>query len=328
MELAAAGNVLFRNNVCAHNAQMDSLRYAEHLAVFAAVCRLGSFSAVAREKGVAHTSVVRQIDALEAELGVKLLVRSTRGLTPTGAGQLLRWRSQLILNDLIDLRAEVAALDGSVRGVLRIASLPTFGRRYVLPALDALCRRYPGLRAELDLTERMADPVSERLDVVIRAGQLADSGLIATKLATHRRRLVASTDYLERFGQPQSVADLANHRLLDKMHGADVLGWSSLLGRPAQQFAEECGVFRCDDFEALCTAATSGLGIGLLPSWVVGEHIAAGRLMALLPQFVDACGDAGGVYALRALASAPAKVSAFIAALQDVIGKPPVWERA
>ncbi len=306
---------------------MDRVKFAEYLAVFVEVCRLGSFSAVARRRAVAHSSIVRQIDALEADLGVTLLTRSTRALAPTSAGNLVLQRAQLVLDDLADLRDEAAALAGTVRGVLRIACLPTFGKRYVIPAIETLIAAHPELRAELDLTERMADPIVERLDAVIRAGRLADSSLIATRLAAHERRLVASPRYLKRAGSPASLAELAHHRLLDKMHGLDVLGWSDLLGCGTRALAGSQDVFRCDDFEALRSAALSGLGIALLPSWVVGGDIAEGTLKRLLPKAVEASGDAGGIYVLRALAEPPAKITAFIAALRNVIGTPPIWDR-
>jgi DNA-binding transcriptional LysR family regulator len=276
---------------------------------------------------VTHSSIVRQIDALEAELGAPLLTRSTRALVPTSAGQLVLQRAQPVLDDLVDLRAEVLALTGAVSGVLRIACLPTFGKRYVLPALEALITEHPELQTELDLTERMADPVTERLDVVIRVRELADSSLIATKLAANERRLVASARYISRLGNPDSVSALAVHRLIDKMHSTDVLGWSSLLGSSTKQFAAGHEVFR-DDFEALRLAALSGFGIALLPSWVVGEDIMAGRLTRLLPSIVDASGDAGGIYALRALVEPLAKVNAFTASLRRTIGSPPIWDGA
>jgi DNA-binding transcriptional LysR family regulator len=300
---------------------MENVRFAEHLAVFVDVCRLGSFSAAARQRSVRHSSIVRQINALEADMGVPLLTRSTRALVPTSAGQLVLQRAQPVLDDLVDLRAEVLALTNAVSGVLRIACLPTFGKRYVVAALETLMSEYPELNVELDLTERIADPVTERLDVVIRAGQLADSSLIATKLAPHEMRLVASPHYLDKFGLPNSISALAGHRLLDKIHGSDALGWSRVLGNANLQIASMRDVFRCDDFEALRQAALSGFGIGLLPSWVVGRDIAVGSLTHLLATAVDA----GGVYVLRALAEPPAKVTAFITSLRTVVGSPPIW---
>src|SRR4029077_9101904 len=151
---------------------------------------------------------------------------------------------QPVLDDLVDLRAEVLALTGAVSGVLRIACLPTFGRRYVVPALATLMSEHPELNAELDLTERIADPVTERLDAVIRVGQLADSSMIATKLATHQIRMVASPSYLDEFGCPNSIAALSDHRLLGKMHSSDALGWSRLLGKANQQLVGVRDVFR------------------------------------------------------------------------------------
>jgi DNA-binding transcriptional LysR family regulator len=307
---------------------MENVRFAEYLAVFVEVCRLGSFSAAARRRSVTHSSIVRQIDALEADLGAPLLTRSTRALVPTSAGQLVLQRAQPVLDNLVDLRSEVLALTGAVSGVLRIACLPTFGKRYVVPALETLMSEHPELNAELDLTERISDPVTERLDAVIRVGNLADSSLIATKLAPHEMRMVASPDYLDKFGRPNSIAALARHRLLDKIHGLGcALGWSRVLGSANQQLSGVREVFRCDDFEALRQAALSGFGIALLPTWVVGEDIAAGSLKSLLATAVDASGEAGGVYVLRALAEPPAKVTAFIASLRTVVGAPPIWDR-
>jgi DNA-binding transcriptional LysR family regulator len=305
---------------------MENVRFAEYLSVFVEVCRLGSFSAVARRRSVTHSSIVRQIDALEAGLGVPLLTRSTRALVPTSAGQLVLQRAKPVLDDLVDLRAEVLALTGAVSGVLRIASLRTFGKRYVVPALEALMSEHPELDAELDLNEHIADPVTERQDAVIRVGQLTDSSLIATKLAAHEMRMVASPHYLDKFGRPNSIAALAGHRLLDKLHGSDVLGWSRLLGKANQQLASVRDVFRCDDFEALREAALSGFGIALLPSWVIGRDIAAGSLRRLLATTVEAGGETGGIYVLRALAEPPAKVTAFIASLRTVVGSPPIWD--
>ncbi len=169
------------------------------------------------------TQIGREIDALEHSLGLLLLVRSTRALAMTNAGERLYERAQPLLDQLADTYAEVAAFDGAVAGVVRIACLPTFGKRYVIPVLQRIMAEHPRLRIELGLTERLADPVLEWLDAVIRIGDLADSTLIATKLSDQRRLLVASPAYLARAGRPEAVADLPRHRLIDKLHGADLL---------------------------------------------------------------------------------------------------------
>ncbi|MCM2458805.1 LysR family transcriptional regulator [Rhizobium sp. CG4] len=309
---------------------MKDPRFAEHLAVYVDVVRTGSFSAASRRRAVTPSAVVRQIDALEQDLGVTLLVRSTRALGLTDAGQHLFDRAQRLLEDLADTHAEVAAFDSEVTGTLRVACFPTFGKRYVIPVMALLAQQHPNLHVELDLTERLADPVAERLDLVIRMGELQDSSLIAMRLAPLTRILVASADYLEKHGVPSTVADLRTHRLLDKLHGNDLLEWSRVLGCAAGDAAGQV-VLRCDDFEALNGAALTGMGIALLPSWVAGPSVKSGDLIRL-PLSAEAFSgepwndNPSGIYLLRALQVPSAKIRAFTDALKSFIGTPPRWD--
>ncbi|RRN63940.1 LysR family transcriptional regulator [Caulobacter sp. 602-1] len=304
---------------------MRDPRFAEFVAVFVDVVRAGSFSGAARRRGVTPSAIVRQIDALEHDLGVRVLVRSTRALATTDAGQRLFERGQRLVDDLVDVHAEVAAFDGAVAGTLRIACFPTFGKRYVLPVAGALMREHPRLKVELDLTERLADPVLDRLDAVIRIGQLTDSALIASKLADQMRLAVAAPDYLARNGTPGCIDDLRGHRLLDKLHGADLLGWADLLGGAAGH--PDCGevVFRSDDFEALRLAAGEGAGVAFLPSWVAGPDVREGKLVRLQLDGEPWNARPSGIYLLRALPEPSAKFRAFTYALRTAIGSPPVW---
>jgi len=298
-------------------------RFAEHLAVFLEVVRHGSFSAAARRRGQTPSAVVRQIDALEHSLGVPLLVRSTRALAMTDAGERLYERGQPLLDQLADTHAEVAAFDEAVAGLLRIACFPTFGKLYVIPVLERIMAEHPQLRIELDLTERLADPVLERLDAVIRVGDLADSTLIATKLTDQRRLLVASPAYLARAGRPEATVDLLRHRLIDKLHGADLLNWADLLGAPVvQAVSDQDAVFRCDDFDAMRLAARADIGIALLPDWVVGADLRSGTLVQL-----GFGGDTWrsrpvGVWLLRALAQPSARLRVLSEALRQTIAGP------
>lgn len=299
--------------------------FAEHLSTFVDVVRAGSFSAAARRRAVTPSAVIRQIDALEADLGVVLLIRSTRALVLTDAGRRLNDKAQPLLDQLADTHAEVSAFEGSVSGTLRMACFPTFGKRYVLPVVAALQAEHPDLHVELDLTERLADPVSERLDLVIRMGALADSTLIATKLAPFTRLLVASPAYLAHAGMPHRPADLSSHRLIDKLRGADLLGWRSVIGCPAGEGGNGIVAFRADDFEVQRAAAEAALGIALLPSWVVGPDVMAGKLVRLCRDDESWNAEPAGIYLLRALPQPSAKVRAFTEALRDAIGNPPVW---
>jgi DNA-binding transcriptional LysR family regulator len=303
---------------------MRDPRFAEHLAVYVDVVRTGSFSAASRRRAVTPSAVVRQVDALEKDLGVPLLVRSTRALSLTDAGRHLFERAQRLLDDLADTHAEVAAFDGAVSGTLRIACFPTFGKRYVIPVLTSLAREYPSLHVELDLTERLADPVAERLDLVVRMGDLQDSTLIATRLAPLDRIIVASPAYLEQYGVPESADALRQHRVLDKLHGNDLLGWSNILGAPTGEACERA-VFRSDDFEAMNGAAIAGMGVAFLPSWVSGPSVQAGDLVRL-PLSGEGWNERrSGIYLLRALQVPSAKIRAFTEALKNHIGTPPRW---
>lgn len=302
---------------------MQTERFAEFLGVFVDVAREGSFSAAARRRGVQPSSVGRQIDLLETQLGTPLFLRSTRQLNLTDAGEALLVRAKRILAELVDAQQEVASIRGDISGVLRLACYPTFGKRYVIPVMAILAERYPELRFELDLTERLADPVAERLDLVIRIGDLADSTLIATRLATQRRVLCAHPRLFESSPPPSVADELMHYCLIDKMHGADLLGWSEVLGHPTGQ-DERPTRFRCDDFEAMRLAALAGLGIAYLPDWVVGPDINNGQL-----QQIDLGQPQGfsevGIFALRALAKPSASVRLVLDELKASIGDPPAW---
>jgi DNA-binding transcriptional LysR family regulator len=304
---------------------MTDPRFAEHLAVYVDVVRGGSFSSAARRRGVTPSAIVRQIDALEQSVGVPLLVRSTRALAMTEAGERLFERALRLLDELADTHAEIAAFDGAVAGVLRLACLPTFGKRYVMPTLEAVMREHPHMTVELDLTERLADPVMERLDAVIRIGELADSTLIATKLASQRRLLVAAPGYLDQHGTPCNRKDLATHRLIDKLHGADALGWTDVLGHPVGEAPGQQAVFRCDEFEAMRIAALGGIGIALLADWVVGADVRTGALQRIALDNERWNEKQAGIYLLRALAQPSAKLRIVTAALRNHIGSPPIW---
>lgn len=303
---------------------MQSEKFAEFLGVFADVARESSFSAAGRRRGRTPSSIGRQIDALEAWLDTPLFLRSTRHLTLTDAGEVLLVRARQILDSLEDTRQELASMKGEVAGVLRVACFPTFGKRYLLPVMGQLARKYPELKVELDLTERIADPVAERLDVVIRIGDMSDSTLIGSRIALQKRVLCASPDYLNAAGQPAQLPDIASHRLIDKLHGADLLGWTDVLGHPAR-CSHSQPVFGCDDFEGMRQAALEGLGIAYLPDWVVGMDIKTGLLQQIFPEWSEQPEACTGIHALRALRNPPARVSVFMDYLRASIGHPPVW---
>ncbi|WP_448095736.1 LysR family transcriptional regulator [Luteibacter yeojuensis] len=302
---------------------MQSERFAEFLGVFVDVAREGSFSGAARRRGMQPSSVSRQIDMLESQLGTPLFLRSTRLLTLTDAGEALLVRARRILDELADAQQEIASIGGDIAGVFRLACFPTFGKRYVIPVMTALSARYPALRFELDLTERLADPVAERLDLVIRIGDLADSALIATRLATQKRVLCAHPSFFETRAVPTTPDELTQFCLIDKMHGADLLCWTEVLGHPVGHGGQRAG-FACDDFEAMRLAALAGMGVAYLPDWVVGPDINDGTLIEVAIGRTRPCAEVG-IFALRALAKPSATVRLVLDHLKEAIGSPPMW---
>ena len=306
---------------------MKTKRLAEFLSVFSEVAREGSFSGAARRRGVTPSSVIRQIDTLEASLDANLFLRSTRSLTLTDTGQALLIRARRILGELDDARQEIIAMKDDVDGLLRIACFPTFGRRYVIPVASSLLARYSRLRIDLDLTEHYVDPEAERLDAIICLGEPVDSRLAASRIATETRLLCASPDYLARRPAPSSTKELQDHCLLDNVHGVDLLGWSTVLGAPIKALAIQA-VFCCDDIDTLRAAAVAGIGVGYLPDWVVGEDIAAGRLVRILPESAGDPARQTGIYLLHALRQPSTALRVFSDELCRKIGNPPDWASA
>ncbi|MFY3549153.1 LysR family transcriptional regulator [Achromobacter insolitus] len=304
---------------------MKTVKFAESLSIFVDVARAQSFSEVARRRGMVASSVARQIGALESELKVPLFVRSTRALMPTEAGEVLYERAVKILHDMTEARSEVISLEQTVQGLLRVSCLPAFARRYVVPMLQQLGERHPQLQVELELTERVVDPVVERMDVVVRVGQQPDSSLIGQRIGSHRYLICAAPSYLERHGVPRTLADLSHHRLIDRRHSTSVRGWRELGNG---QWAQDARfVLECDDCDARRFAALEGLGIALMPNWSAGADIGAGRLVQLALQDASPPPESG-IYLLRAMPRANARIRAFTEQLRRQIGSPSVWDMA
>lgn len=291
---------------------MELARYAAHLEMFVEVAGRGSFSAAARKRGVAVSSVVRRIDALEADLQVKLFVRSTRALTLTDAGTKLLGRARDVINRLIDARSEIGTLDETPTGMLRVSCLPTFGRLHVLPIVANLLETWPELGIELDLTERLSDPATERCDIAIRIGDQVDSGLIATRIGSQNWMICAAPSYLDRHGRPAGIEAVADHKRIGKARELPDIGWSRVASAGID-LTDSARVFRCDEFEAQRQAALSGIGLAMLPNWVVASDIATGRLVML---FDEPAREASPILILRTMQDAPPKMRVFIDAMR------------
>ncbi|WP_240906634.1 LysR family transcriptional regulator [Komagataeibacter xylinus] len=261
--------------------------YFTALRVFLRSAQIGSFSGVAAEQGMEVSTVSRHISRLEADLDVALFNRTTRGLHLTEAGALLQERASRILGDLDIAREEVTLHNSSPRGILRINVPAAFGRRHVMPHMSAFLTSFPEIRIDATLTDATVDLIESGTDVAIRIGALPDSTLVAKRLAGQSRILVAAPGYIKRAGLPVCPGDLTNHSCLFFTVQAGSAWYFRPCGKPEAQFEKlsVSGAVKANDSEALLEATLSEIGLALLPSWLIGEDIKAGKLVRVLEQF-------------------------------------------
>ncbi len=250
--------------------------------VFVRVVEAGGLSAAGRALGLAPSSVSRRIAELEDLLGVGLLRRTTRKLSLTEAGETYYERARDIVRAVEEANLAVTERRAGPSGVLRVSAPSSVARRHIAPAVAAYQMRHPAVRIVMSVTDRLVDVVGEGLDVAIRVGRLEDSGLIARKLGEARRLVAASPAYLERCGTPDHANQLTGHACLTFRDHPGTNVWRF---RRSDETTEvrATGPFFSDDGESLAAAACAGLGVVLLPEWLVGPEIATGRLVEVLP---------------------------------------------
>jgi DNA-binding transcriptional LysR family regulator len=248
----------------------------EDLRTFVEVADAGGLSPAALRLGVSKSIVSRRLARLEAELGVQLLTRSTRGASLTEAGATFREHAARVSAEL-DQAQDTLLPAGELRGRLRVALPLTFGPTHFAPVLADLARRHPQLHVHTCYSDRFLDLVSEGYDCAIRVGYLQDSGLIARRFAPIYGKLVASPDYIQTHGSPETPEELANHQAL--MQGTET--WQLLDGEKVITVRPQ-GRFKADNGAALIAAAIAGLGIGYLPDWLTDAHVASGALVPVM----------------------------------------------
>ena len=300
---------------------MDRL---DDIALFLRVLDLGSISAAARSLDLSVALASQRLKRLEQQLGVRLLHRTTRRLHPTAEGAALAERGRALVDDLEALTGELRRGSVEAAGTVRMTASASFGRQYLSPLLPTFLARYPKVRINLDLSDLTKDLVSSGYDLAVRIGALDDSNLVARKIATNRRVLCASPDYLQRHGVPATPDELARHECLVLVgsHGRqDVWRMHDHNGR--ERAVRVGGRFECNLGEALRDAALGGLGIALHSTWHVGDDLRSGRLRQVLPAYRIA---ESGIYAVmpqRRLV--PLRVRAFVDFLCERFADPP-WE--
>jgi DNA-binding transcriptional LysR family regulator len=269
----------------------DRLR---ELTAFVRAGETASFSRVARELGVSQPSISRMVADLEARLGVKLLLRTTRRVTPTDAGRVFLERARQILGDLDDAENAVRGAD-SLRGTLRVALSGAFGTREVIPRLPGFVGQHPKLHVDLLMSDRTEDLVNAGADMALRLGPLPDSGFGARLLGKAQRLVVASPGYLARKGTPQTPADLARHDCILGPGLSGQSGWSfTRSGNTASVTVQGATTVASADGATAC--AKAGLGIAIASRWMCRAELEAGEVVPILSDYQLACVELHAVY--------------------------------
>ena len=276
----------------------------------------GGFSAAARHIGVAPSSVSRQINELESDLGVRLFHRTTRKLSLTEAGQIYYERAGRIITDVDEARLAVSEL-GSPTGILRVTIPTGIGRGLIVSAIPAFLERYPGVRVVLSMTDYMVDLVAGGFDVGVRIGQLSDSSLKARKIGESRRVVCASAGYLKQSGTPRRPTELEDHNCVTFRDHPGHNVWK-FRGKSGMSEVRVSGNFFARSADALTAAALAGLGIVLLPDWNLVMELRDKQLKILLPDYT-AVPKTSAIWAVHShQRHVPPKIRVFIDFLTEI----------
>lgn len=273
-------------------------RYEEIVSFINAV-ELSSLSETARELNLSPSTISKQINNLEQHLGVRLLNRTTRSIAPTEAGELFYEQCRRAIADLEKAEANIRELQDEPQGVLRITAPEDFARLHLNQLFIEFARTYPKLNLELLFTDRTVDLLSEKVDVAIRIGNLADSSLVARRLGTCRRVVCASPEYLEARGIPQKPEDLRSHECVRYEFLEQTRGWRFEIDGK-QRTIQPKGRFQADNGWIIKDLAVAGLAIGFLPTFLIGEELKSGRLVTILDDYLRADTEISAVYQSRA----------------------------
>lgn len=258
------------------------------MATFVKVVETGKLSTAARALRLSLPAVSRQIAALEEAVGGTLLLRTTRTLTVTDGGRRYYEHCLRILREIEAAQESVRSGHG-IAGLLTVTAPVTFGLARVSPHLPTLFQAHPGLRVDLRLEDRLADLVAEGVDIAIRGGLPApdSTSLIARQLTSYARVVVASPGYLRRRGTPRTPSELPQHDALVHLGASGVVDRWHFTKDGVELAAELRGVLRSNAMYALRDGALAGLGLALLPDWLVAAEVAAGRLKILLSGYTS-----------------------------------------
>jgi DNA-binding transcriptional LysR family regulator len=280
------------------------------LRVFAQVVESGGFSRAADRLGLSTTAVSRQVAELEAHLQTRLLNRTTRRLSVTESGQAFYGRAVQLLHDLEEAEQEASKAAITPRGTIRLTTSLNFGTRQVAPAIAAFVARHPGVKFDVQLSDRTVDLVEEGFDLAIRIGGGGSDNLVARKLGETRLVACASPEYLARRGTPTSPQDLARHDCFTYEYVSSRGQWRFRGPDGRDDMVRVSGPVHSNSGDLNAALAARGAGVALEPDFIVADELRAGRLVALLPDYAAARSPIYAVYPTRKHLSA--KVRLFV----------------
>lgn len=285
--------------------------------VFIRVVETCSFSKAALELGITQPTVTKAIAATEERLGVRLLHRSTRGVTPTEVGALYYEQCKAIERAIDEAENQASQVHRGVGGLLRISTSVAFGRRVLVPLALRYMQANPGVHIDISFDDRYVDLVDQGMDVAIRMGQMADSSLGARYLGSNPWGMVASKTYIDLHGEPEKPGDLVQHACIvySSVQGDD--RWRLNPPAGAAVSTPVRGPLRTNNLSAVLAAASAGLGLAILPRYVARESIAAGNVRVVMSDHGLPAQEMHAVYPSRKLV--PQKVTRFIDHLQQAL---------
>jgi DNA-binding transcriptional LysR family regulator len=313
----------YDNHIIDRGVNMDRLT---SMAVFVAAAEEGSLSKAARRFGLSVSMAGKHVTAIEAELGIRLMQRTTRQLSLTDAGRAYSSRCKRILEEVEDANREAGDAQRAVRGVLRIAVPLTFGAMYLGDVIARFLDAYPEVAVETMLSDRYVDLLNDGIDVAIRIGKLLLSELVAKRLAPCRMVFCASPKFLDRFGIPRTADELRRAPRLAFSEAVSAGDWTLTDPKGQTHLIDGPARLAANDMQMLLAAALSGSGVAYGPTFVFGESIAAGDLVTLLPEHKTSD------FAIHALYPSARNISLktrrFIDHLVQSFGGEPPWDRA
>ena len=299
---------------------MDKL---ESLRAFTKTVERASFSTAGRELRLSRSAVSKYVRELEEALGVQLLNRTTRKVSPTENGQAYYERCVAILADLDEADRAITQLQAEPRGLLRVNAPMSFGTLHLSRAIADFMAKYPELRVQLVLSDQLIDPLQEGFEVTLRIAELGSSNLVARKLVPANRVICASPAYLARRGTPGHPRELRSHDCLAYGYLATGNQWK-LTGPDGDHWIQIPWTLCANNAELLRDAALAGNGIALLPTFIAGADLQEGRLVAILPEYKAPALSLYAVYPPTRHLSA--KVRLFIDFLVERFGARPYWD--